>query len=128
MRGRIGRCTGGKEASPIRAVAGRRRVFVSVMEVYNECIYDLVAVAASGAKVGLKLKEDRGGRVYVRDLGEVEVGSVEEALEVQRRAARVRQSAGEWLEQPGLCCRMEKNASMRCFNTAYSTNQRECMQ
>lgn len=72
----------------------RRRVYVSVVEVYNETIYDLLAVAGGATKVGLKLKEDRSGHMYVKDLGETRVDSEAAALEVQRRAARVRQSAG----------------------------------
>lgn len=91
------------------------RVKVSLCEVYNEQIYDLLLSEGGGGDGGtgiisargggggehqrpaLKLKEDAAGRVIVAGLKEVVVHNVDEALMVLRRGSKQRQRAGTGL-------------------------------
>ncbi|BDA50338.1 probable Kinesin-like protein KIF22 at N-terminal half [Coccomyxa sp. Obi] len=80
----------------VKASAQPLSVRVSHYEVYNENIFDLLdepAPGALGPRPALKLKEDSKGRVFVAGLSEVEVGTVEQAMEILRRSSRARQKA-----------------------------------
>ncbi|KAL0031011.1 hypothetical protein WJX79_008907 [Trebouxia sp. C0005] len=71
-------------------------VHVSQFEVYNEQIYDLLAEEAGavlGQRPALRLKEDSQGRIFVKGLSEVAVGSAGAAMDMQRKGARQRQKA-----------------------------------
>lgn len=57
----------------------RFAVFVSYIEIYNRYVYDLLD--AENSFQSKALKEDRTGRVFVRDGIEVEVRSADEALQ-----------------------------------------------
>eukprot|EP00877_Chromochloris_zofingiensis_P006000 jgi/Chrzof1/1653/Cz10g16010.t1 len=75
------------------------QVSLSVYEIYNENIHDLLAPTDNRSKPTLKLKEDKQGRMLVVGLNEVNVHSAKEALDLQKRAAKVRQSAGTCANQ-----------------------------
>ncbi|KAI0983115.1 hypothetical protein GJ496_005329 [Pomphorhynchus laevis] len=63
----------------------RFSVFVSYVEVYNRYIYDLLDNSDRGTTIQTKnLREDKSGRMFVRDAVEVEVRSADEAIEILR--------------------------------------------
>eukprot|EP00698_Gefionella_okellyi_P006160 TRINITY_DN15598_c0_g1_i1.p1 TRINITY_DN15598_c0_g1~~TRINITY_DN15598_c0_g1_i1.p1 ORF type:complete len:1134 (+),score=325.00 TRINITY_DN15598_c0_g1_i1:36-3404(+) len=80
-------------------------VQVSFMEIYNEFIYDLLVdppveeqefplhPGPPPKRTVLKMKEDKHGRVFVKDLSDVEVTSSKTAQEVVARGVRNRQMA-----------------------------------
>lgn len=70
-------------------------VFISCVEIYNNYIYDLLDDSSSSNgtmdKEAKMLREDqRTGSVYIRNVNECEVRSVEEALELMQRAQKRR--------------------------------------
>jgi len=77
------------------------RVKVSLCEVYNEQVYDLLLSEGGGGgehqRPALRLKEDAAGRVIVGGLREIVVHNVDEALVVLRRGSKQRQRAGTGL-------------------------------
>ncbi|WIA16462.1 hypothetical protein OEZ85_013146 [Tetradesmus obliquus] len=69
------------------------RVGLSVCEIYNESIHDLLAPPSQrGKPSALRLKEDKAGLIQVQGMSEAPVHSAREALELLRRAAKARQS------------------------------------
>eukprot|EP00775_Hariotina_reticulata_P012438 gene12438-12575_t len=73
------------------------KLSMSVCEIYNECIHDLLA-QGTGLRphkpAALRLQEDKAGHITVQSMSEVAVQSAKEALELLKRAAKARQSAG----------------------------------
>ena len=53
---------------------------VSYMEIYNECVYDLLAQGNSAMKQDLKVQENAEGTIEIVDLNEVPVNSVVDML------------------------------------------------
>ena len=69
---------------------------VSLCEIYNEAIYDLLEEPPGAwprQRPALRLMEDTTGRVTVSGLSEVEVSSTADALAILRRGAKHRQRA-----------------------------------
>ena len=73
-------------------------VFLSCVEIYNNYIYDLMddcssannAAPMSDMRDSKMLKEDSRGNMYIKDMNEIEVKSLEEALEAINRAQKRR--------------------------------------
>ncbi|MEW5299077.1 MAG: hypothetical protein WDW36_002126 [Sanguina aurantia] len=73
-------------------------VQVSYYEVYNEAVYDLIAaVPPHQTRPQLKVRENVQGQVHVEGLLQVDCRSCHEALEVFRKASRLRQHASTGL-------------------------------
>lgn len=60
------------------------KIRASFLEIYGEDVYDLIGIASSpsNSRVSLPVREDESGRVFVQGQNEVDVTSVEAALEV----------------------------------------------
>ncbi|KJE96787.1 hypothetical protein CAOG_07056 [Capsaspora owczarzaki ATCC 30864] len=76
----------------------RYSVWVSYVEVYNENLYDLLQAPVQGkARPSLKLGSDAQQNVYMKNVREIRVFSVEEAYRVLRSGQRARQVASTLL-------------------------------
>lgn len=68
---------------------------LDAVQIYNESIHDLLAPAHQRIKpIALRLKEDKSGNITVLGAAQLPVHTAKEALELLRRAAKARQSAG----------------------------------
>ena len=85
--------------SPLSANADNiYSVFLSCVEIYNNYFYDLMddqsnannAAPMSDMRDSKMLKEDSRGNMYIKDMNEIEVKSLEEALEAINRAQKRR--------------------------------------
>jgi hypothetical protein len=70
-------------------------VYVSYLEIYNECVYDLLEVSPRKRRQrrALPLSEDKSGNVYIKYLRKVHVGSADDALRALALGKRNRQMA-----------------------------------
>ncbi len=74
----------------------------SYLEIYNECIYDLLSgdiTKVNSASHQLQLKEDKEGRVFVKDQTEKSMTTLEEAMKVMEMGLKNRQVAQTMLNQ-----------------------------
>lgn len=55
----------------------RYAVWISYLEIYNEKIYDLLDETLPTKREPLKLKEDQGKQVFVKDLKEIHISSAQ---------------------------------------------------
>jgi kinesin family protein 23 len=91
------------ECKPVKVIESQvYAVFVSCIEIYNNYIYDLLDEFAASSSEGTHMKmdqnlkesknlrEDTKGSMYIKDVTEIEVKSVEEALELLNRANKRR--------------------------------------
>eukprot|EP01117_Protostelium_nocturnum_P017423 TRINITY_DN7090_c0_g3_i2.p1 TRINITY_DN7090_c0_g3~~TRINITY_DN7090_c0_g3_i2.p1 ORF type:complete len:956 (-),score=372.15 TRINITY_DN7090_c0_g3_i2:59-2896(-) len=75
-------------------------IFISYLEIYNEKVFDLLDEVISAEKRNaLKLKEDKSGHLFVKDLREIKAGNSEEAQKILLRGMKNRQVANTLLNQ-----------------------------